>query len=141
MEKCTMVNVTATQTGKANGVISQCHREPVHATVAMEPVEWEQILMAIIVYAILDSPAQTVRLQYALVDVLVNCVALSIIERIVTIYVPQTAIKNHVQTISIALWLVPPQHVSATAATLAFHLAALQFHAQRSPVESTCIAV
>ena len=141
MEKWLTVSVTATQIGKARGVISQCHREPVHATVAMEPVEWEQILMAIIVYAILDSPAQTVRLQYALVDVLVNCVALSIIERIVTIYVPQTAIKNHVQTISIALWLVPPQHVSATAATLAFHLVLLQFHAQPNPVESTCIAV
>ena len=54
-----MVTVTVTQIIMAHGVKSIDHREPVHATVAMETVIWEQLLMAIIVYAIQVSPAQT----------------------------------------------------------------------------------
>ena len=97
--------------------------------------------MAIIVYAIQVSLAQTAIPSYALVDVLVNSVALSIIKQNVMIILQLHAFKNHVQAINIALWLVPLQHVSATLATLAFHLAILQFHAQPCPVESISIAL
>ena len=62
MASITMVTVTVTQIIMAHGVMSIDHREPVHATVAMEPVIKEQLLLAIIVYAIKVSPAQTVRL-------------------------------------------------------------------------------
>ena len=55
-----MATVTATQIIMAHGVRIIDH--PVHATVAMEPVIKEQLLMAITVYAIKVSPAQTVRL-------------------------------------------------------------------------------
>ena len=141
MASITMVTVIVKQIIMANGVKNIDHREPVHATVAMETVIWEQLLMAIIVYAIKVSPAQTAIPSYALVDVLVKSVAFSIIKQNVTIILPLHAFKNHVQTINIALWLVPLQHVSATLATLAFHLAILQFHAQPCPVESISIAV
>ena len=141
MASITMVTVIAKQIIMAHGVTNIDHREAVHATVAMETVIWEQLLMAIIVYAIKVSPAQTAILLYALVDVLVKSVALSITKQNVTTILPLHAFKNHAQTINIALWLVPLQHVSATLATLAFHLAILQFHAQPCPVESISIAV
>ena len=54
------VTATAMQIILAPGVRIIDH--PVHATVAMEPVIKEQLLLAIIVYAIKVSPAQTVRL-------------------------------------------------------------------------------
>ena len=59
MASITMVTVTVTQIIMAHGVKSIDHREPVHAIVATETVIWEKLLMAIIVYAIQVSPAQT----------------------------------------------------------------------------------
>ena len=141
MASITMVTVTVTQIIMAHGVKSIDHREPVHATVAMETVIWEKLLRAITVYAIQVSPAQTAIPSYALVDVLVNSVALSIIKQNVMIILQLHAFKNHVQAINITLWLVPLRHVSATLATLAFHLAILQIHAQPCPVESISIAL
>ena len=107
----------------------------------MESVIWEKLLNPTIVYAIQVSLDRNVKLLYALADVLVNYVALSIIKLIVTIIPQFHAFKNHVQTISIALWLVPTQHVSATPATLVFQIAIFQLHAQPKPVEPICIVV
>ena len=62
MAALTMVAVTVTQIIMADGVMIICHQEPAHAIVVMEPVIWEQLLMAIIVFAIKVSPVQNVRL-------------------------------------------------------------------------------
>jgi hypothetical protein len=127
-----MVAASVTQIGMVDGVLSIGHREVVHAIVEMETVEWVQLVLTIIVYAIQGSPVQTVILKYASqgspvqtvilkyaqVDVRINYVRLSIIEHNVTIMLHPLVILCIVNTINIAKWSVQSQDVHVTSATL-----------------------
>ena len=84
MVDLTTIAVTVMKIIKGHGVISRFHEQLVHVTVVMDRVTWVQLLMEIIVFAIQVSLVQTAKLLFALIDVLENRVALSIIMLTVT---------------------------------------------------------